>query len=74
MILYITKMFIEIILESENHETTDLIIVLVIFLGLHIAQDVIAITCERSRTHLGIQIQRYFNIKIMEKAARVLWS
>lgn len=61
-------MFIEIILESENHEITDLIIVLVIFLGLHI------VTCERSRTHLGIQIQRYFNIKIMEKATRVLWS
>lgn len=64
-------MVIDIIVYSEMHVISELIRALVILLGLQIAQDVTAIICERSRTHLGIQIQRYFNVKIMEKAAKV---
>lgn len=64
-------MVIDIIVYSEMHVISELIRALVILLGLQIAQDVTAIIFERSRTHLGIQIQRYFNVKIMEKAAKV---
>ncbi len=71
LILYTSKLFIEIIVDSSQRELSELIKVLLIFLGLNILRDIGAIISERGRTFISIKIQDYFNIMIMEKTARL---